>query len=95
MKLMSFEIFVFFILRFYIQNWFKATSAIEAPNSDLCFVQNLINYLKVNKKVATAALNKITSHLWYLSEDLAPLGFFDLSIPSIVKLKMKNAMQSR
>lgn len=86
------EICVFIIL-FYIKSWFTCTNAITASQSDLTLLQNLIKYSKTNAKVSKAAIVKVTSHLWYLSEELVGLAYFDSSVSSEVKIKMRDAMR--
>lgn len=88
------EICIFVVL-FYVKAWFTAPIAIAAPHNDLSLLQNLIAYSKVNSKVVKAALTKVTSHLWYLCEDLVGLGCFDPSVSTAVKIKMRDAMQLR
>lgn len=82
-----------FIVLFYIKSWFTSPNAIRAPQSDLTLLQNLIEYSKTNVKVSKAAIVKVTSHLWYLSEELVGLGYFDSSVSSEVKIKMRDAMR--
>lgn len=80
---------------FYVKSWFTATSSIQAPYTDLTLLQDLIEYQKINKIVATAALAKLTSHLWYLSEELVALAFFDKNVSKQINEKMVRAIFSR
>lgn len=84
-----------FIVRFYIKAWFNAPSAIKAPNQDLTAIQDLIKYKKTNAQIADAAITKLCNHLWYLSEHLAALAFFDDTVSYATKLKMARASKSR
>ncbi|XP_044020346.1 uncharacterized protein LOC122860551 [Aphidius gifuensis] len=91
-EIKKFEDICLFVVIFYIQSWFTATSAIKAPYNDLLLMQSLNRYKVINNTVATAALSKLKLHLWYLSEDLAGFSFFDQSISCDIKLKMVQAM---
>ena len=84
-----------FIIRFYGKRWLDAPSAIKAPNQDLTLLQNLIKYREINARVSQAASSKLLGHLWYISEDLAALSFFDDTVLNDVKLKMVHAVKER
>lgn len=84
-----------FIVIFYIKAWFEAPSAISAPYNDLKLLQSLIEYKHIQLDVANAALEKLKLHLWYLSEHLIGLSFFDERIAVDVKLKMMRAIKHR
>ena len=51
-----------------------------APRNDITFKQKLHKYAAINRNVAVGALQKLLGHLWYLSEELIGLAFFELSI---------------
>lgn len=84
-----------FIVNFYVKTWFTATRAIKAPQQDLSLLQNLVQFQNINAVVAEAALKKLKGHLWYLTEELAALAFFDSAVPLDVKEKMVLAMRER
>lgn len=84
-----------FIVIFYLESWFYAPSAIRAPHQDLRLLQELIRYRKINSNIADAALVKLRGHLWYLSEHLAALSFFDETVPYETKLKMAHSIKER
>ncbi|CAH0555853.1 unnamed protein product [Brassicogethes aeneus] len=84
-----------FIIRFYVKPWFNAPNAIKAPNQDLTLLQSLIKYRKINAKISGAATSKLCAHLWYISEYLAPLAFFDDMVSNATKLKMIRAIKER
>lgn len=84
-----------FIICFYVKIWFDAPRAIKAPSQDLTLIQELIKYRKFNARVSETALRKFSNHLWYLSEDLIALAFFDGSVSNEVKVKMVKNMQNR
>lgn len=39
--------------------------------------------------------NELKNHLWYLSEDLVGLSFFDDQVPTAVKIQMVHAIRER
>lgn len=81
-----------FVVQFYITAWFNAPLAIKAPYNDLIFLQKLISYKRVNKKISNDASLKFSRHLWYLSEELAALALFDDNVSNEDKRKMVHAI---
>lgn len=79
-----------FLTRIFISYWFGCVNAVNAPRQDLRFIQDAIAYF--DAKVSNALLCKIKNHLWYLSEEVVALGFFDEKIPFEVKRKMVQAL---
>jgi hypothetical protein len=77
-----------FIISIYIEKWFRSHVAIEAPYQDILFIQSLINYENINKKISNIALKKFCSHLWYLNPEAMAFSFFDSNIPLLMKIKM-------
>lgn len=84
-----------FVLNFYVKACFTAPNAIAAPHHDLKLLRNLILYEQVNAEVPKAAREKMARHLWYLSEELAALAFFDDAVSLDTKAKMVHAIKSR
>lgn len=84
-----------FVVLFYVQAWFVAPSAIQAPQSDLNLLQDLIKYSKSNSKISKAAVSKLAAHLWYLTPETVAFGFFDQNVSRDVKIKMCEAMESK
>ena len=77
-----------FILAHYAVYWFKTPLPLIAPRTDLKLLQNLAAEDSASSK---AALNKLKNHLWYLSEELVALAFFDSEVdPSIKKQMLAN-----
>ena len=66
-----------FVSSVYVKAWFTAPLAVSAPNSDLCFLQRLVRYKSENPAISKVASNKFAGHLWYVSEELVSLAFFD------------------
>jgi hypothetical protein len=81
-----------FIISMYVKNWFQAHIAIEAPYQDLMFVQNLLEYENIDKKIAFVSLKKFCNHLWYLNPETAALAFFDENVTLLEKKKMVEAL---
>lgn len=79
-----------FIVRIYVKAWFGCTKAIEAPNQDLNLIKNIIAYPE--QDIAFALLQKVSDHLWYLSEEAVGLSFFDNNVSVDIKKKMVKAI---
>lgn len=75
--------------------WFTAPNAINAPNSDLQLVKDLIDYRKILLEIANAALDKLSRHLWYLHEQLACLALFDETVTVEEKVKIIQKINSQ
>lgn len=91
-----------FLVMFYVRAWFTAPSAIKAPYQDLTFIQRLVTNLSqqtkdriIDEKISRAAAYKFEGHLWYLSEELAALAFFDDAVPFEMKSKMANSIKKK
>lgn len=70
------EICVFVVI-IYVKYWFQAPVASSAPRNDLWLLKNLKSFENINKNMSKKALTKLLGHLWYLSEELVALAFFD------------------
>ncbi|XP_044588548.1 uncharacterized protein LOC123267771 [Cotesia glomerata] len=77
-----------FVLRFYIPTWFQASSGILAPNNDLTLMKDLLLYSQNNPSFAKIAAEKMSDHLWYLSEELVVFSLFDANVSLDMKRKM-------
>jgi hypothetical protein len=71
------ELLCFAIAGGYIEAWFSAPDVISAPRNDIILLQRLSSYSKKRPFVAAGAIKKILGHLWYLSEELIAIAFFD------------------
>lgn len=58
-------------------------------------IQDMIAYKKENNVIAMAALDKLSNHLWYLSEETVAMALFDSNISSATKQKMVENMNSQ
>lgn len=77
----------------YVKYWFQAPSGWSAPRNDLQLLKNLKAFEIFNKNIAAVALKKILNHLWYLSEELVSLAFFDDDLSVHQKKKMVEALR--
>ena len=84
-----------FTVVIYLKAGFTAPLAASAPRNDLQLLQNLYSYRQFDEKIAIATCKKLEHHLWYLSEYLVGLAFFDPNLSSETKRKMVNALQSK
>ncbi|GBP55207.1 hypothetical protein EVAR_36789_1 [Eumeta japonica] len=78
-----------------LQAWFSSTSAIAAPNHDLEFLKQLIEYKEIDALISSATCEKMTSHLWYLNHELVVLSLFDDAVPLDMKKRIVDAVKTR
>lgn len=76
----------------YIKAWYLAPSAMTAPNTDLKFLNTFKEYATINNVLAEAAIKKFLGHLWYISEHMISLAFFDDAISFNEKNEIVQAM---
>jgi len=81
-----------FVSRVYVQKWFSAPLAAQAPLCDLKFLQTLYKNRK-NGSHWWAALQKFANHLWYLSPKLLCFALFDDGVSAEQKCAIVEAMQ--
>ena len=74
------ERFAIFASLYYAEFWFKAPLAAEAPIMALQLYKNMLEYKKHDSKVATAVLNKLNGHTWYLNQEYVPLSLFSSNV---------------
>ncbi|KAG0713937.1 hypothetical protein GWK47_015098 [Chionoecetes opilio] len=72
---------------FTVSSWFRATSPTAGPARDLQLLKMLVSYPDMAVAMATATV--FGRHLWYLSERLAALPFFDDHLAIETKRGMK------
>ena len=83
-----------FTVIIYVKAWFQASSAPSAPRIDLQLLKDIYSYRKISESISKNALNKIIRHLWYLSEELVALAFFDDEVSNDTKHHMVTALQT-
>lgn len=88
-----------FILRIYIFSWLTAPSSSSAARNDLFLSKKLIflkdTYQEHKVNVYKAAASRLANHLWYLSEELVAMAFFDSKISIEEKKKMIHNLKYR
>lgn len=82
-----------FVVKIYIHSWSQSQSACSAPRNDLLLLKNLIEYENINKNISSCAMKQFLGHLWYLSEELIALAFFDDNVPLVTKKEMVLALK--
>ena len=70
-----------------------APLAQSAPYNDFQLLKALLDYSTINLAVSKAASEKFAKHLWYLSEYLVALAFFDSQVPLSMKRLMITAIR--
>ena len=68
-----------FVSLVYVRYWHEAIVPQYAPKNDLDLLKVLLKY--PDRDVGQEAYKAFSRHLWYLSEGLAPLAFFDERVP--------------
>ncbi|KAK5645149.1 hypothetical protein RI129_006449 [Pyrocoelia pectoralis] len=91
-RLQDFNVFV---LQIYLKCWYTSPCGASTPYNDLKLLKELDNYKEVSKVIAAAAVKSFSGHLWYLSETLVGLPFFDSKVPSELKVKMMTTIQTK
>jgi len=82
--------FAVFGVIIYVRARFEAPDAAAAPANDLALLKKLLSY--DDKRISEAAITAFSHHLWYLSESLAALSFFDPDTCMSVKRDMVKAL---
>lgn len=77
-----------FIVKFYVQLWFRSPLAVEAPNRDFQFIRAMYNYSEVDERISLAVLKKTCNHLWYLADENITLALFDDNVTVAEKREM-------
>jgi hypothetical protein len=75
-----------FVSLVYVKQWNEASLGIRAPLNDIEFLSSLKTY--PNKKLASKAHEAFSRHLWFLSEHLVGMAFFDDRVSASTKEKM-------
>ncbi|XP_048504680.1 uncharacterized protein LOC125499694 [Athalia rosae] len=83
-----------FIATVHIKAWFTCPLASEAPNNDLSFLKELIDYQSTDAKISEVALKKFSKHLCYLNPETVAIAFFDERISLNIKNQMVIMLKS-
>lgn len=82
-----------FVTCIYVRYWFQTPSPTAAPKNDLALLCSLSLYPQ--KDIADAAMTAFGRHLWYLSELLVGLSFFDNDVSVEEKRLMVLALRDK
>lgn len=77
--------FAMFASCVYIRYWNTTSNLFDAPKNDLNFLQELQNYQLIDFPVAKTAIKALNRHLYYMSEELAPLSLFSNKVSNADK----------
>ncbi|XP_026292677.1 uncharacterized protein LOC113217050 [Frankliniella occidentalis] len=83
-----------FVVKIYIHHWFTCQIARWAPRNDLELLGSLRAYAEFDPQVADKGLKAVGRHLWYLSEEIVGLAFFDEIVSADTKIKMVHSMKT-
>ena len=83
-----------FAVRVYLKVWISAPQASDAPYNDLLLLKSLLEYSSIHSAISKSTSRKFSNHLWYLSQELVSLAFFDSRVSSSTKRLMVSAMQN-
>jgi len=81
-----------FVSLVYVRFWHEAPLGIKAPLNDMQLLESLTNY--PNRTIVKAAKDTFSRHLWYCSEMLVGLSFFDDRIETDVRTQMVANLQT-
>jgi hypothetical protein len=88
--LRSFNVFV---IRLYLKAWYTCRCPASGPRNDLNMLKKFVEYKSTNESIARVAIKSLSAHLWYLSEPLVGLAFFDSEVPNDMKAAMVKALE--
>jgi len=80
-----------FVSLVYVRFWHEAPLGRKAPMNDVQFLELLTSY--PNRTIVKAARDTFSRHLWYFSEILVGLSFFDDRIGTDVRTQMVANLQ--
>jgi len=76
----------------YLKAWFTESAGSLRTSPSL--LQDLYKYWQHNEAISKAPCKKLEHHLWYLSDKLVGLAFFDSEVSVAVNRKMVQALRS-
>ena len=80
---------------YFVKCWVGASVPLSASPDDLELLKALHDYCNIDEEISKATLEKFSSHLWYLSEELVAMSLFDTLVPSTTKSLIVKAMNER
>ena len=91
-QLHKLKIFVNFCVLVYVQWWMTAPVASDAPQNDLKLMENIYKFGDIDETTAKVGTKALSSHLWYVTQELVPLAFFSSNVSSEKKKKMADTL---
>ena len=83
-----------FFAAVYVKPRTLAHLALKTPHEDLNLLKAIQHFESVDETIAKTTYQKMSGHLWYLSEELVALAFFDDGVPKEEKRQMLHAIKS-
>ena len=83
-----------FAVCIYLKAWICAPQTFNALYSDFLLLKTLLEYSSIHSAISKQTSKKFSNHLWYLSEELVTLAFFDDRVSLSTKRLMVSAMQN-
>lgn len=77
-----------FVFKVYFKNWFTINIPVIAPRRDLQMLRAIEAMRESLPITASIAYNKFKNHLWYLSEIMIGLSFFDNDVAMPIRERM-------
>ena len=65
-----------FLAFFYVPLWLKSSNGSEGAIDDISFIHSMLNVVSIDAVIATAALEKILKHSWYLIKEIVVYALF-------------------
>lgn len=62
--------------------------SVEAPYQDFTFLQSMVEFHKKDAVLSRKIIDKLSRHMWYLSEETVGLAFFDPNVKDEIKRAM-------
>lgn len=91
--------FSMFISAIYVRYWNWCPNVFNAPINDLQFLKDLENYREVDEELANLAIDVMSRHLTYLSDELVVLSIFSNQLHNdqkeAIRLKLSRTVGPR
>lgn len=92
-ELSGLQYFIVFVLTVYIKHWYQAPSSLTAAKNDLQLLNDIAQFGAINSDISASTMKTFSRHLWYLSEELVGIAFFDNSLDVSEKRLMVKALE--
>lgn len=94
-ELSGLQYFIVFVLTVYIKHWYQAPCSLTAAKNDLQLLKDIAEFKAIDSNISAATMITFSRHLWYLSEELVGIAFFDDSLDVFEKRLMVKALERR